>query len=263
MSVPCGDPELPGPLPVTGAAVPAQRARTFQRKKLKTRKVLSLELHSPMRQFFTGGVEYDACTPPEHIERFTTEFHAFTRLLGVPQAWGRGVELKFRRLGRHRADGLYYPDQSVLVLDASSSSSFAHEFGHLIDYRSPEGRGPLRPCSTVSLLDGFSSFHEMFLSRMKDVASQDSRLGSGRGRLSWDYLASRPECFARAFEQYASERLPQPSCLVGRPERYRGDPLFFGVLPDSIVNYFQDILAAGPFTQHGGCPSGRVSSLRA
>ena len=59
-------------------------------------------------------------------------FEAFLDALEVSRGWGRGIEIKFRRLGKHRADGLFYPDRSLLVIDVGSCRSFAHEFGHVI-----------------------------------------------------------------------------------------------------------------------------------
>lgn len=215
------------------------RARTFERKKRRVRRVLRMEERSSLRSFFTGGVEYDDGIDPAQIESFVGDFDAFQEALEVSSSWGQGVELKFRRLGRHRAEGLYYPDQRVLVMALSSWRSFAHEFGHLVDYRGGGHRA-------LSGLGGFSPFHDTLLWRMRGEGRGDYRLGQGRGRISWRYFSSRAECFARAFEQYASELLPQPSCLVGRPERYRQDPLFFGELSMDIRRYFRQILLDGP-----------------
>ena len=221
-------------------------ARTFERKRRRPWHLLLREARSPLRDFFTGGLELDAKVDVENLERFVADFELFLLRLGVAKEWGRAVELKLRRLGRHRADGLYYPDHRVLVLDTSSWSSFAHEFGHLVDYRTSSSEGSGRPSGTPSHEDGFTRFHELLLSRMREEGRGDPRLAGHRGRLSWEYSASRQECFARAFEQYVSETLPQPSSLVGRPAKYRSDPLYFRRLPGGIRAYFRSLLAAGP-----------------
>jgi len=219
-----------------------RRARTYERKKNRPRWLVAEEQRSALASFFTGGIEYDTRVNLAEIELFTEDFRTFRRTFGVPAGWGTAVELKFRRLGRHRADGLYYPDQRVLVLDAASWCSFAHEFGHLLDYRGGAGG-----VTTAAFSCGkeFLPFHEILVRRMRDEGGDEPRLSGRRGRLSWKYFSSPLECFARAFEQCVSEAVPQPSTLVGDPEGYRRDPLFFREIPPGLAEYFAVVLGAG------------------
>ncbi|MGQ9589330.1 MAG: hypothetical protein ACUVYA_03435, partial [Planctomycetota bacterium] len=236
-------PNVEKPLPSReGAALARRPARAFEAKKRPLR-LLREEERSPLARFFTGGLELDPGVDLERLARFADDFQAFVRELGVSAEWGSAVELKFRRLGRHRADGLYYPVERVLVLDLKTWSSFAHEFAHLMDY-SAQAIGPYR--RTLSGGEGFAPIRARLLERMRERAGGDPRLAHRSGRLSWGYFASAPECFARTFEQFAAEALGRPTALVHDASRYRSDPLFFPELPQEAFAYFARTLAEGP-----------------
>ncbi|HVR76718.1 MAG TPA: hypothetical protein VMT52_20475 [Planctomycetota bacterium] len=222
-------------------SAPASRGRTYERKGRRSRRALSREARSPLRLFFTGGVEYDDGLDPRSLETFFRDFRAFLDRFEVPAEWGQEVELKFRRLGRHRAEGLYYPEQAVLVLDVASSRSFAHEFGHLLDYGGAAW-GPARPGAAFSSGDAFRPFADLMVARMRAHRACDSRFAERGGRVSWGYFTSRTECFARAFEQCVAEVLPDPCAIAKERERYRADPLFFDAVPADLEPYFREVL---------------------
>ena len=223
------------------------RAKTYERKKNRSERMLACELRSPLRQFFTGGLEYDDQVDLQRVEEFIADFHLFRTTFGVASVWGEGVELKFRRLRRHRAEGLYYPEQLVIAVDLASSRSFAHEFGHLVDYRAllplRQLGLPMRPSDSRE----FSYFRRTLLRRMREGGWLDPRLCAKKGRLSMKYFASRSECFARAFEQVVAAILPTPCSLVREQSVYREDPLFFEAVPESMVEYFRSVLALAEF----------------
>jgi hypothetical protein len=227
-------------------AVRTRSARTFERKRARPLWALRRERGSPLGAYFSGGIEIDARTDPARLSAFVEDFLCFRAALSVAPGWGSRVELKFRRLGRHRADGLYYPKERILVLDTASSSSFAHEFGHLLDFRSARESLGSR---LLSGEDWFTPFHDSLLARMRAEGGGDPRLSGGRGRLSWRYFATRAECFARSFEQFVAEMVPAPSALVGAPGRYRSDPLFFRELPADLMGRFLSVLRVGPRSQ--------------
>jgi hypothetical protein len=175
----------------SGACWAGKPARTHERKRRRSKRWLELELTSPLHEFFTGGVEYDERLDLEILERFLRDFEAFLDALEVSREWGRGIEIKFRRLGKHRADGLFYPDRSVLVMDVGSCRSFAHEFGHLMDYGA--GRGPDEPPLGVPVLSPgpeFEPVHRLLLERLDRAPAGDPRIAGRNGRLTRAYFAS-------------------------------------------------------------------------
>jgi hypothetical protein len=219
-------------------------ARAFERKRRRTRLMLAYEERSPLRRFFTGGVEYDEGLDLITHASFVADFHAFLDLLQVHPAWGEGIEVKFRRLGRHRADGLFYPDPPILIVDADSPRSFAHEFGHLLDFTVGRLAGSREPLLSAS--PGFEPFRRLFAASLDGRAADDPPLGGAGGRATRRYYASASECFARAFEQTAADALPEPCSLARARAEYRADPFFLESMPPGMADYLLGILQAAP-----------------
>lgn len=209
---------------------------------LRSRRSRLLERISALETFFTGGLDFDDRLDGPTIWRFAEEIRALLRLLGVPSTWGEGVILKLRRLGQHRADGLYYPDLGVLAVDSRALHSFAHELGHLIDYRARWRPGARSPGPVLSAEASFLGIYLDLKRRMTAAPRLLARLRGARGRVSWRYYSSPSECFARAFEQLAAECLVAPTSAVKRPEALRADELYFPQLPEGIEAYFREVV---------------------
>lgn len=223
-----------------------QCARAHERKRRRSRAGLRAEAASPLRTFFTGGVEFDDGLEPRLVEAITSEAMELIERLAIPAAWGAGVELKLRRLQRHRADGLYYPEQRILVLDPRVPTSFCHELGHLIDYRAGEHVPTRLPSAVWSSSSEFRPFHCALVAAMRRIPPGDPRVASRRGRLTWSYFASSPECFARSFEQSAVELLSRTTLLARGREDYQRDPFFFERVPPGLIDFFRTVLARPP-----------------
>jgi hypothetical protein len=183
---------------------------------------------------------------PRLVEAITAEAMELIERLAIPAAWGAGVELKLRRLQRHRADGLYYPEQRILVLDPRAPTSFCHELGHLIDYRAGDPIPKRLPSAVWSSSSEFRPFHCALVAAMRRIPPGDPRVASRRGRLTWTYFASSSECFARSFEQSAAELLGQRTLLARGREDYQRDPLFFERVPPGLIDLFRTVLARPP-----------------
>ncbi|MBI4606065.1 MAG: hypothetical protein HY721_29210, partial [Planctomycetes bacterium] len=203
------------------------RARAYERKRGRSHRVLEAEGRSSLRGFFTGGVELDDSVDPGLVGTFFADALRFLNAWEVPPGWGEGVEIKLRRLGQHKAEGLFYPEPPIIVLDHRGPSSFAHEIGHLLDYTCSRALGGAEASMGPSSGEAFGPFLEAMRRRMRAAAPTDARFSGRKGRVSWAYFASAPECFARAFEQCTAELLGEPCVLVRPRERYRSDPLFF------------------------------------
>jgi hypothetical protein len=219
------------------------RAKAYERRRRPLR-ILRLERFSPLRRFFGQGVELDPGIDPALLGAVHRDCELFLERWGVEPEWGRGMELKLRRLGQHRAEGVYYPEPPILVIDPRATASFAHEFGHHLDFslsRARGGRGAsLGPGASLE----FRPYREAIVARMR-AATQDRRCHPGR-RTWWRYYTSPAECFARAFEQCTAELLPQPSAVVRGLERYRASPLFLPYVPGGLIDFFRRVLARPP-----------------
>lgn len=232
-------------LPMTTRREPFKRIREEAPPRAPSSRRRRVETHGPLHRFFTGGIEVDRTVNDGDWRTFAADFETFLRTLGVALSWGRGVEFRLRRLGRHRADGLYYPEPPRLFIDTRALRSFAHEFGHLLDFEARRRGGARGRGGLVSDGRDFRPFREALAERLGAAPVDDPRVRAKRGRLSRRYHLSSPECFARAFEQFVAESLPQTSSLARLPQTYRGDPLYFAELPPGLEQLFRALLRAG------------------
>ena len=106
-------------------------AKSFQTKKNIPQKCVHAMRTSAFNKHF-GYVEFDAECDLKLMEELSREYGAFAKELGLPK-YGE-VSLRFRKLGCHRASGLYYYTLKCLCVDVRAPGSFAHEVGHMIDY---------------------------------------------------------------------------------------------------------------------------------
>lgn len=122
-------------------------------------------------------------------------------------------ELKVRKLGKHRATGIFFPAKNVLAVDVRDSSSFIHEYGHALDlvvHNSASLSGEFREIS-----QGYSKLLPY------------DRVGNKA-----EYFNTPTEQMARLFELYAHERLGidnrllNPAKFTERPdfEPFQKDP---------------------------------------
>jgi len=73
-------------------------------------------------------VELDSDTDLEKFSIVEKEFLRIRKLFNMSEV--KKAELRIRKLGKHKALGLYYPGLRCLCVDITSPSSFMHEFGH-------------------------------------------------------------------------------------------------------------------------------------
>lgn len=86
----------------------AKKASGFSGKFTKAEKLAELATEGPMAKLFSE-VELDMDTDPELYARFEKEAAEFVRAVGIAPSSKR--RFKVRKLGNHKALGLYYPSQ--------------------------------------------------------------------------------------------------------------------------------------------------------
>lgn len=119
------------------------------------------------------------------------------KLPKIPE--GREPDLRIRKLGKHRAAGLYVPHVNTICVDVRDSGSFVHEYGHFLDFQGAES----------SLGSDFGSVTR----RYKDLLR-----GCPEGKEA--YYGTPSEIWARGFELYAVEKLGIDSRLVKTQGEY-------------------------------------------
>ena len=107
-------------------------AKSYEQKKNIPKKILAAMRSSEYNNYF-GYVEYDESCDIEKISENAKEFSAVKNSF-LPFVDCKKNVIRFRRLGNHKAAGLYYPKLKCLCVDVNNPWSTIHEFGHLIDY---------------------------------------------------------------------------------------------------------------------------------
>ncbi len=105
-------------------------ARAWEQKKTQDSELLHLARVSPLNAYFTH-IEIDESVCASEWADF--ESQVLTALKHLP--WSRQLApvLRVRKLGRHKASGIYFPHVNTIAVDVRTSKSFIHEYSHYVD----------------------------------------------------------------------------------------------------------------------------------
>ena len=217
----------------------SSRAKVWMTKKHIPKKVMEEMQKSAFNDYF-GYVEFDETVDAEKARIIADEFIAF-RESYLNSFDTSKVSLRFRRLGNHKALGLYFPNINCLCVDVSSPSSFIHEYGHCIDFTCGENgalsdRGDFYPV--------YSRYRRVLLDNLENPENKDIRKQlQGKGKYNIHYYLLNTEAFARCFEIYCTRVLEIKNSICKQEEKmhfaYPEDELLLKL----ITEYF-DVLCA-------------------
>lgn len=166
-------------------------ARSYEDKKNLTKTTLRAMSASSWNQSF-GFVEFDNDVDVVKAEALAQEFHAIKKEY-FPFLEEKDHALRFRRLGHHKANGIYFYIAKSLCVDLFSPKSLMHEYGHLLDYRFA--------CSKSSSFKPIIRLYEEYLQSISECAA----LKAEKGKYGYNYYTKPTEVFARSFELYLSK----------------------------------------------------------
>ncbi|MCI9439546.1 MAG: hypothetical protein HFH85_20810 [Lachnospiraceae bacterium] len=144
------------------------------------------------------------------------------------------VKIRFRKLGKHRASGLYYPFLNTLCVDIRSPSSFIHEYFHMIDNQ----LGDLS--LDLDFQDIVEEYKKAFLEALNKEDQSVKEKMHGKSKYNISYFFRRAEIFARCGEIYLVRILGVESSLL-EPDLGYAYPES-EVLDSIIQNYYQVLL---------------------
>ena len=165
------------------------RAKSYQTKKNIPQKILKMMETSEFNQYF-DYVEFDEECDVKRLSLVGKEVLAFFKEMPKIQSFTKGNSIRFRKLGNHKAIGLYYPLIQCLCVDLRNTTSFIHELGHLIDHCMDDGGQLSEQPAFFNVLMLYRGFLE---GNKKDI---------GKGKYDLGYYKEATEVFARSFELY-------------------------------------------------------------
>ena len=206
-------------------------AKSFMLKKNIPPKILESMRSSRFNKYF-GFVEYDEETDIVRAGEVAMEFSALWEAYLQKIDSTKNI-LRFRKLGQHKAFGLYYPAFGCLCVDLRHTTSLVHEYGHLIDFT--------HQC--LSTKSDFYHIRTAYKAALESAVENNTSLkGSLKGKYNLAYFLLPTEIFARCFELYVSQILHVKNSLV--PEEFKE-----GIYPQHedflrmIKVYFDNLLS--------------------
>lgn len=200
------------------AATSRTYAKSFQDKVVASRK-LKREMNLTKLNRYFGKVEFDAKVDMSQILKIENAFESLnTTVFREPRL--SEYSIRFRRLGCHKASGLYYPLYQCMCVDIEHPDSFCHEFFHLLDYKNGK----------LSKKWEFRSVYELYVSLIEEMVTSDTSLKylrSSNRKYNLSYYKRSTEVFARCGEIYISRILGIDSILISIDENdfaYPSDP---------------------------------------
>lgn len=169
-------------------------------------KVLHAMEVSKFNEYF-GYVEFDEEMDMKAVQLIEREFERMNREYFFNIIF-KNVILRFRKLGRQKAGGLYYYSINTLCVDIRSPGSFIHEYFHMIDDQLDD----------ISLLANFNgvvcAYRNSFRIHMLNLLPEKQDVLNGKSKYNMQYYFRRTEIFARCGEIFLSRILYVESSLL-------------------------------------------------
>ena len=183
-------------------------ATAFSTKKNINKETEEAMTNSIFLKLGFGYVEYDNEVDLKKVNDVAKEWVKIYKML--PN--GRSLPtLRFRKLGKHNAAGVFFPSMNCVSVDFRTVSSFIHEYGHYLDYNLGNGKN-------LSLMDDFLPIIRVYRANVYDKY-KDSYVSKKAG-----YYCTPTEVFARGFELYISSKvsssLIKDAMTYGKQEEY-------------------------------------------
>lgn len=177
----------------------------------------------------------------QKYEGETFDYEEFSKVeqdfLGVldrlPQAKAQ-PELKFRRLGKHKAWGIYSPALNILAVDVRHTESFIHEYGHYLDFKHGD--------EVYSEMSTFFPIIKAYEKKLTELA-EDSKYAQKLTAKRMSYYLIPTEVFARAFELWVSGTIVSDATIISSTERYNSQPEYiaFSHIKELVFSFFNAI----------------------
>ena len=209
------------------------RASAWQTKKHINKETREIMGKTSLKNYF-GFIELDNDVDLTLFTQFEQEMARIHAVL--PKTGNVVPDLRLRKLGNHKALGMYVPSNHTIAIDFRDTSdaiggvgiqSFVHEYGHALDYGHGNGQ----------LLSMGKEFKEI-VTRYRDNLSlyaTTTYVGKKAG-----YYGAPTEVFARAFELYLSEA-GFTSAFIKSTETYQTNieyTLFDSEMRNQVTHYF-------------------------
>ncbi|MEG0296790.1 MAG: hypothetical protein RR620_08720 [Clostridium sp.] len=213
-------------------------ARAFETKKNIPDKILKVMYSNEFLGDFTF-VELDELTDISKFRTVEMEYMKLRKQLDFDNLFNKDKlpELRFRRLGKHHALGMYFANKKCICVDIKSPTSFIHEVGHYLDLTNSDKQ--------LSRQYSFLKLHKLYTKEL-DLNFRDLEDGFKIAyKKKRNYYHLFTEVFARCFELYLGKIKKLNSSLLKSEEQFtpqNGYPALTDDLEIAITEYFSNII---------------------
>lgn len=147
-------------------------------------------------------------------------------------------ELKFRKLGKHKATGLYVPIMDIVAVDVRDTTSFIHEYGHHIDFTFRKG------ANALSREKAFAHIQATYKNKFQEIISTEDSV-NGYYVKKFDYFVTPTEVFARGFEVWFAHRYSDVESVLSKKLSSMVTPEYaiYNDMLEEVLNYFDNLYA--------------------
>lgn len=201
-------------------------ARAYTTKRNIPNHILHEMRTSDLNEYF-GFVELDEDVDLNLVDSVIEEFKRLNHHIFSGYK-NKNIALRFRKLGRHHATGLYYPSISTMVVDFRYPASFIHEYFHMLDDEN----------GNLSMDYSFSKIANRYTFLLKETIKQEKENNRSiqlSGKYNLNYYLRKCEIFARCGEIHLFRNLHVKSSLL-KPEETQ----YFCYPDDEELNHLID-----------------------
>lgn len=185
-------------------------AKAYMTKRNIPQYILKEMRTSELNNYF-GFIEFDEDVDLKLVSYVIEEFKKVNHFIFHDyKSWN--TALRFRKLGRHHATGLYYPSIRTMVVDFRHLDSFFHEYFHMLD----------DTFGDLSMDCKFNPIVARYQALVQQEVTAEEKKGNhllpGKGKYNLQYYLRKCEIFARCGEIYLFRNRKIISSLL-KPEK--------------------------------------------
>jgi len=219
-------------------SVYSSHARTFETKKHINKETLHAMRNNHFLKRY-GYVEIDNDVDLKKFNRLSEEFSKLKEKIYIPKAEDHSFRIK--RIGHHRANGIYFPIPKATVISVNDPSSYIHELGHQIDYTLGDKKTPLS--ETLGFRPVLEEYRKLVREAVEELPTDDPfyKRWTGNSKSNASYYMQPTEIFARSYELYIKELGIETSFAKEKfvqEEIYPQDDSFLKLIKDYFDNLF-------------------------
>lgn len=224
-------------------------ASSFQDKKTVTNTISQIAKESFFNKYFEK-LELDQDIDILKFKQIEKEYEICQTNIDIDKFFKyKKPTLRFRKLGKHKAQGIYFSHVNCVCIDIKSPHSFFHELAHAIDATSSEGR----LSNGIDFMPLIYRYKKIFIDELENLTDEKVKK-SMKNQLSYYFIHT--EIFARSFELYLSQVKKMESSFLAENFNLKDGYILDNYFISKVKLYFDNL-----FKKYGITIKDNFSSL--